>query len=153
MVISANEQTDEYARYATVLSDDPSVSGWQGPLAGVLTALEHIQTPWLLCLPVDCPFLPELLVPELLKASAGQQSVQAFYARAERAHPLCLLLHQDLAANLRLFLNSGERRVQGWLQQAGAQAVEFGVHTEPLFSNINTPEQWREAQALFVKTP
>lgn len=148
VLISANQHTALYARYGEVVNDDPSFSRWQGPLVGLLTALEHIQTPWLVCLPVDSPFLPQQVITRLLNAQASNVEAQAFFATAERAHPLCLLVHQELRASLRSFLESGERRVQRWLEEVGAQSVSFGVEAEPLFANINTVEQWLEAQRL-----
>lgn len=150
LFISANRNVEQYSAYATVLTDDQSVGGaWQGPLVGILTALEHITTPWLLCAPVDCPFLPESLVPSLMQASAQNPEHRAFYAQAARTHPLCLLLHQELATSLRAYLHSGERRVQSWLPQVQAQAVSFGAQAEPYFANINTVEEWQKTQKFF----
>lgn len=146
LFISANKNQERYATYANVLVDDPALGRWQGPLVGVLTTLEHISTPWLVCVPVDCPFLPVELVPRLMAASAQQPEQLAFYAQAARTHPLCLLLHQCLAASLRAYLARGGRRVHGWLAEVGAQTVPFGEQAEACFGNINTMLEWQAAQ-------
>ena len=66
--ISANRNASDYARYGTVLADDPEFGPQPGPLAGVAGALARIRTPWLLVLPVDVPLLPPDLAQRLSDA-------------------------------------------------------------------------------------
>lgn len=69
--ISANRHAADYARYGTVLADGPEFGAQPGPLAGVAGALERIDTPWLLVLPVDVPLLPPDLARRLSDALSG----------------------------------------------------------------------------------
>ena len=54
-----------------VLPDAPDLPVASGPLAGIVTALRHTATPWLMVTPCDTPHLPDDLVERLL-AEAGQ---------------------------------------------------------------------------------
>ena len=146
VLISANQHVDQYARYGQVLADDSSLGNWQGPLAGILTALEHSSDEWLMCLPVDSPFVPNHLIPTLMQAAMQHPDKKAFYVRAERVHPLCLLIHHSAAPALRAYLEAGERRVQTWLKQIDAQAVDFGTEAETQFANINSAQDWQQAK-------
>jgi len=144
--ISANQNIEQYAHYGQVLADDSSLGSWQGPLVGILTALERSSDEWLMCLPVDSPFVPNHLIPTLMQAAMQHPDKKAFYVRAERVHPLCLLIHHSAAPALRAYLEAGERRVQTWLKQIDAQAVDFGTEAETQFANINSVQDWQQAQ-------
>src|SRR5262245_232445 len=60
LIVIANRHHDDYARYAPTHAD--VVPGFQGPLAGVATALRVAKATSLLTLPVDCPAPPDDLV-------------------------------------------------------------------------------------------
>ena len=49
-----------------VLPDAPDLPVASGPLAGIVTALRHTATPWLMVTPCDTPHLPDDLVERLL---------------------------------------------------------------------------------------
>jgi len=176
LLISANRNRDIYAAYGEVVADDPALGVNLGPLAGVASALAVCRTPWLAVIPVDVPVLPGDLLERLaepigaaeggdgLRSSQGkamasgleadgasQQLSRLAYAEAEdgRAHPLCMLLHRDLSGDLRSYLQDGERKVQVWQERNRARPVVF-QGGEPLFFNINTPEDLRRLEALGV---
>lgn len=179
--ISANRHAADYARYGTVLADDPGFGPQPGPLAGVAGALERIDTPWLLVLPVDVPLLPPDLVRRLSDALSGSHvadspvsgssipgsiagdepvaapvadapAARLAYASCGGPQPLCMLLHRDLLGGLREFLRGGARKVQQWQAGQGAIAVEF-PEREGMFLNINTPEDLCRAERLLAARP
>jgi len=135
--ISANRNLDDYARYGQVLQDAAGQSGG-GPLLGVLAGLQHARTPWLFVLPVDVLRWPPDLLARL--RAAAHPDRPAYACTPDGPHPLCLLAHRQQAAGLRAFLDSGERRVQGWLQRCQAQAVDFPQRD--CLINLNTPQDW-----------
>jgi molybdopterin-guanine dinucleotide biosynthesis protein A len=74
VLISANRHLDVYQTlaapwHAQVLPD--TNAGFHGPLAGILTGLQHTVTDWLLVLPCDAQVLPENLL-EKLRACCEQ---------------------------------------------------------------------------------
>jgi len=147
LLINANTNLSQYAQYGPVLADDHSLPTNGGPLIGLLTALRHCGTSWLLCVPVDSPFLPADFAPRLLQAQQQNDQALAFYCRADRDYPLCLLIHVQAQDTLGPYIAAGERRVMPWLHQLGAQAVDFPPQQADAFMNINTPEDLRAAQA------
>jgi molybdopterin-guanine dinucleotide biosynthesis protein A len=175
--ISANRHAADYARYGMVLADGPEFGPRPGPLAGVAGALERIDTPWLLVLPVDVPLLPPDLAQRLSGALSGvsaggapaagsplvdapaagshiadSSAARLAYARCGGPQPLCMLLHRELLGGLREFLRGGGRKVQQWQAGQGAVAVPF-PEREGMFLNINTPEDLCRAERLLAARP
>ncbi|MBV6306218.1 molybdenum cofactor guanylyltransferase [Candidimonas humi] len=147
--ISANRHASDYARYGAVLADGPEFGAQPGPLAGVAGALERIDTPWLLVLPVDVPLLPPDLASGLAQAVADAPAARLAHASCGGPQPLCMLLHRDLLDSLRGFLRGGGRKVQQWQARQGSVVVDF-PEREGLFLNINTPEDLCRAERLLV---
>ncbi|MYN14590.1 molybdenum cofactor guanylyltransferase [Pusillimonas sp. TS35] len=150
LMISANRCLKQYAAYAPVLPDDPSLGVGLGPLAGIERGLVHAGTPWLAVTPVDVLNIPNDMVARLAMAArrAGTLAAYALYARDDvrdghRAHPLCAVLHASLAPNLRVWLQGGDRKVLLWMAHAGAVPVVF--EGEGVFVNINTPQDLERA--------
>ena len=134
--ISANRHQSDYRRYGQVLPDDPVYGTYAGPLAGVATALRRLQTPWLLTLPVDTPYLPDDLVTRL--AARAQQGALLVSAITEHgAFPLCMLVHRTLAMSLHYALLAGQRKVRAWQADAGGVDVQFDAQGQAFF-NINS---------------
>jgi len=53
--LNANRHIPDYEDWGYEVHAD-SVDGFAGPLAGMLTGLQHCDTEWLLCVPCDSPF-------------------------------------------------------------------------------------------------
>ncbi|KAA0890101.1 molybdenum cofactor guanylyltransferase [Pusillimonas sp. ANT_WB101] len=144
VVISANRSVDAFARYGEVITDDAEIGPDAGPLAGIYSALVRIDTPWLVVTPVDVINPPEDLVPRLADAIA-RKVAQAAYATTTRSHPLCMMVHADLAPSLRSYLLGGDRKVMLWLERIGAVSAPFDMG-EHAFANINTLADLQHAQ-------
>jgi len=64
LLLSANRNLDRYAAYGyPVVADE--LDGFQGPLAGVLSALRSVATEFMVAVPCDAPCLPPDLVQRL----------------------------------------------------------------------------------------
>ena len=136
ILINANRNLAIYQQSGYPVIFD-TISDFPGPLAGILTALEHTETDWVVVTPCDTPLLPENLVTELWRNKGNAPAVWA--CSEERDHPTLALLHRDLAPLLRQYLATGERRLMVFLQQAGGHSVVFH-HAETAFRNMNHPE-------------
>lgn len=143
LLISANRNEQAYASYGKVIADDVTLGSGLGPLAGIERALATARTPWLLVLPVDVVNLPPDLAPALLGAADALAAPIAYARTAERAHPLCMVLHVDMADSLRSYLMAGDRKVQLWQNRHQAAPVQF--QGDDIFFNINTPDDLRYA--------
>lgn len=143
LLISANRNFDIYSSYgfpviADVLGDH------DGPLAGMLSAMRHADTPYIVTLPCDVPLPPRDLVERLALAMRRTQRAACIASCAGRAQPVFALLRRTLADSLREYLAAGERRAEQWMRRQQAAIVDFPEHGA--FVNINTPGDLRRLE-------
>ncbi len=123
--------------------DDPDLPAASGPLAGILTALRHAPSDWVLIVPCDTPHLPPDLVSRLMQQALQHDTdVLTPYTHAPQ-HPIqyhwaCALIHKRIRVRTEAQFASGERRLRAWAQAQRWQGVSFD---DPLaFTNFNTLE-------------
>ena len=141
IIISANRSHHEYARYGFTVVGDTVKSGddYAGPLAGILSALTHATTDYIVIVPCDVPRLPKDLVTRLLLQLQCDGSRACMAHDGARAQPIFALLHVSLRNELRRALHSGEGKVGRWLQNCGCSTADFSASPE-CFINLNTAE-------------
>ncbi|WGE89398.1 molybdenum cofactor guanylyltransferase MobA [Actinobacillus arthritidis] len=144
------------AEYQTYFPNLPfycdSLSDFQGPLSGMLSGFEKIESEYLLFVPCDTPFLPTNLVKRLSVTLAINQAQIAYVHDGERVHPTIALIHRSVAESLRLYLASGERRLFHFFQTQKSVVVDFSEQ-KPAFQNMNTFEDLAHYQAIPTTTP
>lgn len=145
LYISANNHQADYAAWGEVVGDDAAYAG-HGPLAGMLAVMRRSQADYLLTLPVDSPFVSDQVIHTLVEQATQSPATRVHYACAGQTHPLCAILRTDLVQSLDEYLADGQRRVQSWYAAVQAKAVHFGESVEAEFLNVNTPEDWQQAQ-------
>jgi molybdopterin-guanine dinucleotide biosynthesis protein A len=141
LAINANGPAERFAETGLpVIADDP---GAEGPLAGILTALEWAAAEGfsrVLTVPCDTPFVPPDLVLRLGRHTAAVAASQG------NIHPVIGLWPVVLANDLRrLVIDAGERKARVWVQRCGAVSVEWPG--EP-FTNVNCAQDRLEAERL-----
>ncbi|AKJ43621.1 molybdopterin-guanine dinucleotide biosynthesis protein MobA [Pragia fontium] len=137
VVISANRNIEEYEQSGCAVFSD-SLSGFKGPLAGMLTILENSPTEWVLFSSCDTPLIPQDLAQRLW---LGKNNQLAAYAHdGDRAHPTIALLNTQLVQPLRNYLLGGDRKLMIFLSQQQATAVNFQDNPQA-FKNINTLDE------------
>lgn len=143
VMLSANRHFDTYAHWGVSVWPDPAeLSGYQGPLAGFLSGLEHADTPYLATVPCDCPHFPSDLVVRL--AAAMHDDIDLVTAQTSAGpEPAFCLMRRSVADGLRAYLNSGERKVGRWTSQL--RRAEVGFDDPAAFFNINTPDDLASA--------
>lgn len=133
--LNANRSILQYQQSGLSVIPD-HLSGFLGPLSGMLSGLTQAKSDWVLFVPCDTPYLPVNLV-EKLKA-ARQANTQVVYVfDGERAHPTCCLLHRALIPKLNTYLQQGNRRVLDFFQQQHYQTADF-TNESANFININS---------------
>lgn len=136
VLINANRHLEQYEqRYHKVIED--TMTGFQGPLAGLLTGLREASTAFVLTLPCDAPRLPEKLVERMCMSLPSPDSIAVAHD-GERLQPVYALVPVSLADDLQQFLESGQRKIRVWYQQHGMTKVDFSDQPTA-FHNINTP--------------
>ncbi|MBP6583464.1 MAG: molybdenum cofactor guanylyltransferase [Chromatiaceae bacterium] len=146
ILINANRNTEAYAALGYPVVAD-CIAGFQGPLAGIATAMAVAETPWILTLPCDGPYPPPDLAQRLAAALTQADTEIAVARDAERLQPVHALLPVALALNLHRYLAAGERRIDTWYAQHRLALADFSDC--PLgFANLNAPQdaQWLAAQ-------
>ncbi|WP_190600110.1 molybdenum cofactor guanylyltransferase MobA [Candidatus Vesicomyidisocius sp. SY067_SCS001] len=143
ILISANRNISEYQRFGEVVTD--SFPGFQGPLAGILSALNKVKTKYLLIVPCDGPFINQSLVARLLK-NMKQPGVNICVAmQGQKMHPTFSLVSVNLKDNLSKFLEQGNRKMSVWFENNHAQKVNFSDQVN-MFTNLNSPQDLKIKQ-------
>lgn len=149
LLLNANRNLDTYRQLlvdhpgARVISD--SISGYQGPLAGMLTALETATTDAIVTVPCDSPLLRPDYVARLCAALQADTELVVAHD-GQRLQPVFALLRRELATDLRRALSAGERKIDRWYARHAMAEADFS-DTPELFHNVNTPEELRALEA------
>lgn len=145
IVISANRNRAQYEALGyPVVSDGDEL--FNGPLAGIASAIEHTHSEWVLVTPCDTPLLPTDLVSQLMESLQQSESSIVVAHDGERMQQLCFLAPTAILGSIQQQLAAGERRVYRWLESLNPAICQF---ESPLsFANINTPEEqlWIESE-------
>ncbi|MGQ0710660.1 MAG: molybdenum cofactor guanylyltransferase MobA [Rhodoferax sp.] len=156
VLISANRHLDQYQALGWPVVAD-RLGGYQGPLAGFLSALEHADGPYALTVPCDTPCFPADLPARLLQAlqeeGADLALVLARSAPSDtQAHrqPAFCLMRRGLQPSLQAFLDQGGRKIGAWAAQHRLALVPFGPPNAEAhaFFNLNTLDDLRQLQTL-----
>lgn len=122
---------------------DPS-SG-QGPLRGVLTALEGATTPLIIVSAVDMPLIQSDQLTWLATVLTAREGALGIMFRqrngaAERVQPFPLALRAEATPVVRQFLESRQRSLHGLLDDPRFEAVDtLAEWGDDLWTNLNTP--------------
>lgn len=143
VLISANRHQEEYGQFGVPVLADP-LDDFQGPLAGFLAGLRHMQTDYLLTLPCDGPVVVEDLAQRLATGLSGSDVDIAVAHDGSRLQPVYALLNRRVLPDLELALGEGERKIDRWYARNRWVRVDFSDVPQQ-FSNINTPEDYASA--------
>ncbi|WP_347989349.1 molybdenum cofactor guanylyltransferase MobA [Methylomonas sp. AM2-LC] len=138
LMISANRNQMKYSQFGYPIVADQS-QNFQGPLAGILAAMQVAEYPLLLVAPCDTPLLQSQYLLRLLNALTPETHLSIAFD-GERMHPVCMAVKTQLYGNLYDFLKNGGRKMQHWVNQQ--QSVQVDLSDVPeIFININTPTE------------
>ena len=139
MLIIANRNITQYKKICEkTVCDHPHLKN-KGPLSGILTAMKHVQTEYIMVIPCDSPFFPETLVRELAKpVLLGQASLSTVLDRSKSVHPTFLFLPVLLRQSLENYLLSGRSSVKDWINRHNTAKILLSEKQQ--FKNINTTE-------------
>jgi len=136
VIVNANRSRREYeALGMRVVADE--FENFQGPLAGMASAMNVVTTPWMLTVPCDSPFVPEDLVARFCAAVTGDAPVVLTAHDGKRLQPVFNLMHVSLRTSVEAFLESGERKIDRWFATVNHATVDFSDAPDT-FVNINT---------------
>ncbi len=136
MFINANRNIDQYRQFGWPVISDQTDS-FDGPLAGVLTAMIHADADVLAVLPCDSPLIKTQHLQKLLSVRAENNADVAVAFDGLSLHPVFCAVKTTLQSSLQDYLGGGRRKVASWLEQQNLVRVDFSLESE-IFRNINT---------------
>ena len=130
------------ARYGSLgYGVTPDVYPGEGPLGGILTALQNSAADWSLIVACDMPALTaEFLSRLFTTAEACGGDVLAPAGPTGKLEPLCAVYHRRSGQGLYRAFESGVRSVVRALQEV--RTVTWNLPDAEFFHNVNTPEDW-----------
>ncbi|QEH18517.1 molybdenum cofactor guanylyltransferase MobA [Histophilus somni] len=146
--INANRHQAIYQQSGVEVFGD-ELEDFQGPLSGILTALERANTDFVLFVPCDSPFLPLNLCEKLQSAVENSKSLLAYANDGEREHPAFSLLSTQLKLPLRVYLQSGHRQMLQFFRQHKGISVDFSLQKQA-FVNMNTLQDIEKYQNIYA---
>jgi molybdopterin-guanine dinucleotide biosynthesis protein A len=115
----------------------PDIQPGEGPLGGVLAALERFPlAEAVVAVACDLPLLTAATVEALVDALRGAPAASASVAVTDRVQPLCVAWRPAASSVVREEFVGGERRVRHVL--ARLVTVEISANPQDL-ANVNTP--------------
>ncbi len=139
LYLNVNKKLEQYQKFNLSILEDEK-KGFLGPLAGILTAFNKIETHYLLVVPCDAPFVSLNLAETLFKEMQYQNALGAVVHDGERLQPTFLLLHKQLRNDLEIYLNNGQRSIELWLERHLIAKVDFSSQLDD-FISFNTFEE------------
>lgn len=153
LMINANRNIEQYQHFGLPVITDQTDS-FNGPLAGILTAMNHTKYSTLLVMPCDSPLILPSHLRKLILTRTKYNADVAVAFDGKRLHPVFLAIKTDLQAKLQDYLARNEFKVELWLKQQRMVKVDFKNDAD-IFVNINTLADLFELQARNpqAKTP
>ena len=156
LVLNANGDADRFKKYGLPVVADV-IEGHQGPLAGILTAMEWAAdnvpgAEHVISFATDAPFLPHNLVVELMVPINEGASLLSCAITGDRTHPVFGVWPIALKNELRKAMIEEEmRKIDLWTDRIGITHVPFPVEPVDPFFNVNRPENLEEAEGMLLK--
>ena len=139
VLISANRNIELYENFGKVIMDE--LEDFQGPLAGVSSALKVCFTRYLLVLPCDSPLIDEELIDNLI-SRMGETEVDICVAHdGSIMHATFAIIDAKLGKSLEEFLENGGRKMALWYRQHSIERIDVSSQLEVL-TNLNRPEDF-----------
>lgn len=139
LYLNVNKKLEQYQEFNLPILEDEK-KGFLGPLAGILTAFNKIETHYLLVVPCDAPFVSLNLAEKLFKEMQYQNALGAVVHDGERLQPTFLLLHKQLRNDLEIYLQNGQRSIELWLERHLIAKIDFSSQAND-FISFNTFEE------------
>jgi len=158
IVLNANGDGARFAATGLPIVSD-GISGFPGPLAGILAGLDWAATntpdvAYVLSVPGDCPFLPRNLVARLHAARINGGTELACARSGDWRHPVVGLWPVALRNDLRHALVVEDlRKIEVWTARHGISIAEWPSQPFDPFFNVNTPDDAARANTVAQHYP
>ena len=141
IMINANRNIPDYQNYGHSIVSD-TLNDYQGPLAGILSAMLQCKHDYLLCLPCDSPRPPHNLAQRLMQCIEAEHTSAAICHDGTRLQPLFAMINCNEQQRLIDFLSTGKRKVHEFFLQLEPAICDFSDQADR-FHNFNTAEDMK----------
>jgi len=151
-IIISNDKT---LKNFTIVED--CIDGQLGPLVGVLSAMKWIKKnnfsySWVATFPCDTPFFDVSIIDKFFQASKLNDSLLYFVKSNEKRHNIFGLWSLKLAEILEKdIIENKFRKVEKWADKIGVKIINLSHNSTEPFLNINTKEDFIEAEKILNK--
>ena len=153
--INCNKNHTSYQTISPLTCSD-TISGFQGPLAGLVSLMSASDADYLLVSPCDTPMLSQAFGEKVLAVLKDKlvedphQEILIACKDENRNHPLHLCISRQLQNNLEQAIENGEHRVMQWVRNNGVHWIDFSedasAENTDCFVNFNTLEALEKSQ-------
>ena len=143
IIISANRDLSYLKALDFTVIEDQTKN--QGPLIGIVSAAEHINTKTVVVTPCDVINIPDTYVKELIFTLELTKSDVVVAKTKQRTQHLNCAFKLEAIENLKKIISEGSLRVSDWQAQMKTSYVEFDRKGEQYFKNLNEPCDFSEA--------
>ena len=144
LLINANRNLDHYSEYGfNIISDE--FNDYQGPLAGMASALDKVTTTYMMTAPCDSPFIADTLTNKLIASLESENADISVAHNGERMQPVFCLMKKELLDSMNDFLSKGERKIDKWFSQHKL-AIADCSDIQKTFDNLNTIEDIKSVE-------
>lgn len=151
IIVTHRELMERFPSHLEVITDHEQFAG-KGPLAGIYTAMSHIEGDRYVVLPCDMPLITADICMNLLN-EAARGFTQNFEVCAvqcqEQAHPLVSVWNRSMLSSLENALLQDQLGVMRLLNEVYTYWVnghQLTIEAEQVFQNINRRAQWSNEQ-------
>lgn len=126
----------------------------RGPLGGIVTALAVSRHDWNLVVACDLPYVETRFLEFLLEQATTSPEADAVIPQTrDNWQPLCAAYHRRCLPVFERVLAEGNPKIARAFSEVRVRAItaeelEQFAFTERMFKNMNTPEDYQEAQRL-----
>lgn len=137
ILVNANRNLDRYREFGYPVVADV-MGDFFGPLVGMATGMQTAETPLILAVPCDSPFVHARLCKTLRHAMEREDAEISVAHDGTRMQPVFALLRCSLLPGLLSYLNEGGRKIDTWYAQHRLALADFSASPD-IFLNLNTP--------------
>lgn len=144
---------EKFAAFAPVV---PDIYPARGPLGGIHAALSVSNTDYNLILAVDLPFIELSFLQHLIAEAESTDAAVTVPAAAGHLHPLCAVYRKSFFPTAERALADGRNKLDALFSEVPVRIIgeaelsAAGFDTR-MFRNLNTPEDWQQANYRFAR--
>lgn len=131
--------------YSVLKGNIKDVVEQKGPIGGIYSALRFFQEDIFVC-SCDMPFFSSELIQNLIQKKENNRINVARFG--DKIYPVLGIYPLSILENLKKTIENGNLRMTNFLHEQNANYIQFDEKFENQFLNINTPENFQNAEVI-----